>query len=88
VSEFLAGALCAMSLVAGVYFWRSWRDTRDRLFLYFGAAFNLFAVHWASLVLVPSHMEAEHRVYLLRLAAFLLLLIGIVEKNRRERRRS
>ena len=86
MTDFLAGALCAMSLVAALYFWRSWRDTRDRLFVFFGSAFVLFAVHWASLVFIPSHLEAEHRVYLLRLAAFVLLLIGIAEKNRRDRR--
>ena len=81
MNEFLAGALCAMSWTAAIYFLRSWRDTRDMLFAFFSAAFGLFAIHWAWLVLVPAHIEAQHRVYLLRLAAFVLLLFGIFQKN-------
>jgi hypothetical protein len=82
VNEFLAGALCAMSVVATLCFWRWWRDARDPLFLYFAGAFGLLAIHWTSLALIPPHLEAEHRVYLLRLGAFVLLAIGIVQKNR------
>jgi Ca2+/Na+ antiporter len=87
MSDFLAGVLFAMSLVASLYFWRSWRDTADRLFVYFGWAFALLAVHWATLVLIPPHLEAQHRLYLVRLAAFVLLLIGIVQKNRTDQHR-
>ncbi|MEO8217609.1 MAG: DUF5985 family protein [Acidobacteriota bacterium] len=76
--QFLSGALCAGYLVACVFFLRFWRDTRDSLFIYFGAAFFLLAfqrLFLASVVLAtPS--------YLLRLAAFLLLLWAIIDKNR------
>jgi hypothetical protein len=35
----------------------------------------------------PSSIcESRHALYLLRLAAFVLIIIGIVDKNRRERR--
>lgn len=82
MNAFLAGVLTGLSLAVGLYFWRSWRDTRERLFAYFGSSFLVLAAHWASLALI-SPGETNYRVYLSRLLAFLLIILGIVDKNRR-----
>ena len=83
-------ALWAMTAMAafgvmGFYF-RFWRQTRDRLFAIFAAAFGLLALNWFLLAILRPSEESSHLVYLLRLAAFILILLGIVDKNRASRR--
>jgi len=80
---FLRGALSMGCAVTGLFFLRYWKQTRDRLFLFFCAAFWLLAAHWAALTVVNPPLETRHYLFLLRLAAFLSLIIGIVDKNRR-----
>jgi hypothetical protein len=80
---FLRGAIAMACWVAGLFFLRFWRETRDRLFLFFLVAFWLFAVHWAALAGIEVTAERRHYVYALRLIVFALIIAGIVDKNRR-----
>jgi hypothetical protein len=80
--QFARGALVLASLVAGLIFARFWRDSRDRLFLNFACAFWLFALNWALLALVGAETESGHYFYVLRFLAFVLIILGIVRKNR------
>jgi hypothetical protein len=82
---FFWGALAVASWLAGVFFLRFWRTSRDRLFLFFVAAFWLMTANWLALAITGAAAESRHAVYLLRLAAFVTLIIGIVDKNRRSR---
>lgn len=79
----VSGTLVLGYLVAGLFFLRFWRDTRDRLFAVFAAAFWLLALQRALLALlaVPGE-DGSVWLYVLRLVAFLLILAGIVDKNR------
>jgi len=67
---------------AGVFFLRFWRQTRDRLFLFFALAFWILVADWTSRELVTPSDETRHYFFLLRLAAFVLIIAGIVDKNR------
>jgi hypothetical protein len=82
MNQFLWGALVMACWTAGLCFFRFWKSTRDRLFIYFGAAFWVLMLNWVALAIVPPRDESRHQVYLLRLLAFVLILIGIVDKNR------
>jgi|JI10StandDraft_1071094.scaffolds.fasta_scaffold59514_6 hypothetical protein len=84
-SAFLAigGALAALATVIALFFWRYWGLTRDRLFVFFAAAFALMGLNWASLAALDPASEARPYLYLLRLGAFVLIAIAIVDKNRR-----
>ena len=82
MSPFLLGAIAAAFLVAALFFLRFWRDTRDRLFLFFAAAFGLEALSRAILAIPEQASESLPLPYLVRLGAYLLLLSGIVAKNR------
>lgn len=82
---FLWGALAMSSLVAGVCFLRLGRLSQDRLFFFFTAAFWLLCANWIGLALFPWVQETRHHVYLLRLLAFVVLAVGIFDKNRRVR---
>jgi hypothetical protein len=78
----LEGVLLAGYLVAGLYFLRFWRDSRDRLFAIFAAAFVLLALQRLLLALEVALMEDHVWAYVIRLLAFLLILYAIVDKNR------
>lgn len=78
--EFLSGAVALAYLVAGVYFLRFWRVTRDRLFLSFAFAFWLLALNQTILELFGSN-ERTGYAYLLRVVGFGLILYAIVRKN-------
>jgi hypothetical protein len=83
MTQFLYGALTMAALTAGLFFLRFWRITRDRLFLFLAVAFWILSLNWAGLGL--SEPDATTRVYYLltRLLAFLVIIAGVVDKNRR-----
>jgi hypothetical protein len=79
------GALVMASAVAGLFFLRFWRETRDRLFAMFALAFWVLGVNWLGLAL-SEQPETRTFFYVLRLLAFVLILVAIVDKNRAARR--
>jgi hypothetical protein len=83
--DFLAGAVTFGFLVAGLFFLRFWRRTGDGLFLAFAAAFFLLGLGQGLLALASVPVEERSWLYLFRVAAFALILIAIVRKNRRRR---
>lgn len=80
---FLQAVSATGALVAGLFFFRFWRDGGDRLFAFFGAAFCLLSLSWALLGLVNPTDETRPYVYAIRLLAFLLIIVGVIDKNRR-----
>lgn len=82
---FTSGALGVGYLVGGLFFLKFWRRTRDGLFAAFAAAFALLAANQAAPVLFGISDEALGGVYLLRLAAFLLIILAILRKNLKRR---
>jgi hypothetical protein len=80
---FVVGAVTLGYLLAAVFFLKFWRRTGDRLFAAFAAAFVLMAANQAAPVLLGLPDEALGGVYLLRLAAFLLIIAAVVRKNLR-----
>jgi hypothetical protein len=83
VSDFLQGATMLAAFAIAVFFLRYWRDTADRLFGVFAAAFALFGVSRAALHVLDVDSEARVWVYALRAAAFLAIIIAIIDKNMR-----
>jgi len=83
VNLILLGATSMASAVAALFFLRFWRDTRDRFFLFFAIAFGLEAVNRLVLALAGVSSEREPYLYLVRLFAFTLILVAIVDKNRK-----
>jgi hypothetical protein len=78
---FSLGMLVMACVVVGLFFLRFWRRTRDRLFLIFAAAFLLMGLNWLLLATIGRE-ETHTALYLIRLVAFVLIIIGIVDKNR------
>lgn len=78
---FLSGAVSAGFLFAGLFFLRFWRKTHDRLFVAFAIAFWLLGLNQALLTFSSVPAEERSWLYLLRLAAFVLILAAIWRKN-------
>ena len=78
---FFSGMIVMGYLLAGLFFFRFWRRTGDRLFVAFAIAFWLFAVQSATTALSGIPREEQSLVYLLRLAGFGLIIAAIVGKN-------
>ena len=83
---FLSGAVTTGCVVAGLFFLRFWRRTRDSLFISFALAFWLLGLAQALLALTDIPVEERSWLFLLRLAAFSLILVSIFRKNRGARR--
>lgn len=79
--EFVIGAVAMGFAVAGLFFLRFWRDTRDRLFAWFAGAFFVLAVNRLGLAIVSPLDHRGDYLYWVRLAAFTIILAAIVDKN-------
>jgi hypothetical protein len=80
--DFLSGAVVLGFLVCGLFFLRFWRRTRDPLFLAFALAFGLLGLGQTILALANISTEERGSIFLVRLAAFAIIIIAILRKNR------
>jgi len=78
-----AGALIFGYLLAGLFFLRFWRRTRDTLFVWFAVAFWLMAINQLALAFLDVPRDEMHWIYLIRISAFVVILWAIVWKNLR-----
>ncbi len=80
---YLIGALTMASFVIGLRFFKYYRLSKDRFFVFFATAFWVFGIGWGIRTFYGTAHEHAHLVYLPRLLAFLLILFAIYDKNRR-----
>lgn len=78
----LSGALMMACLVAGLFFYKFWKKTQDRLFIMFAFSFWILSLERLVLGYLGNTQEISGMIYLLRFIAFGLILIAIVNKNR------
>jgi hypothetical protein len=83
-NAFLSGATVLASMGIALFFVRFWRSSGDRLFAIFALAFTVFAANRLILVLLDDDNENTTYVYLVRLVAFVLIILAILDKNRRD----
>jgi hypothetical protein len=84
IYPFLSGAIAMGFGVIALFFLRFWKNSHDRLFLLFAAAFGLLAIERIVLFFWNAQSEWTPAIYLLRLCAFSFILFAIYDKNRRE----
>ena len=83
LKAFLSGAISMACLTIALFFLRFWRQTGDRLFVVFAAAFGLLMVERLMLATVSASHELAPYIYVVRLLAFALIMAAVVDKNRR-----
>lgn len=80
---FLGGAIAFGFFVAGLFFLRFWRRTGDALFLAFSLAFGLLGTAQVVIAAINIYFEDSSAAYLIRLAAFAIIIAAIGRKNRK-----
>ena len=83
MTDFLGGASTVASWIIALFLLKFWRESRDRLLLLFGLAFLVLGLNWLLVSAFHPGGETRHYYYAIRLVAFLLILAGILDKNRR-----
>jgi uncharacterized membrane protein HdeD (DUF308 family) len=86
MDQLLSGAIAMGFCLAALFFFRFWRDTRDRLFALFGMAFLMMAAN-RIVIALSDHPSSGEEQYWVRFAAFVLILAAILDKNRPRGRR-
>lgn len=83
--DFFAGFIGAAFLVCALFFLRFWRKTADGLFMAFALAFALLSAQQFLITFLGLAEEDRSLIYLLRLAAFLIVIFAILRKNMQKR---
>lgn len=86
MNAILIGVVTTLSLVAALFFLRFHRATHDRFFLFFAVAFAIEGLDRLAIFLWSASDEDAPVFYLLRLLAYGLIVVAILDKNRRVRR--
>ena len=79
--EFASGLIAMGFLVSALLFLRYWSQTRDGLFAAFATAFALLALNQTLLAFSRVPLEERSPLYLLRLAAFMVIIVAVLLKN-------
>ena len=80
--HFVLGLLTLASAAISLFFLKFYRESRDRLFGFFSAAFALLGCDWVAQAFVVPDPASRHYPFLIRLLAFVLIVVGIIDKNR------
>ena len=81
IEGFLLGIIATSSVMAGIFFLKFWRHTKDFLFIAFATAFIVEGLSRASVLLLAKPNEGSPWIYFARLPASLLILIAVLKKN-------
>jgi len=80
---FLYGGLTMLCFIAGVIFVGYSRQHRDRFFLWFAVAFWCLGASWGIHVFDAIPADETPYGYLVRLLGYVLIIVAILDKNRR-----
>jgi hypothetical protein len=80
--QFVSGAIMMIYVINSLFFLRFWKRTNERLFAYFSFSFALLGLERFVLAHFILPNESQPVIYLIRLLAFILIGVGILDKNR------
>ena len=81
----MQGAIAFGYLVVAIFFIQFWMETRERVFLFFATGFVLLTIHRALLGLASDELDWRTVTFSLRLAGYVIILIGIIDRRIRSR---
>ena len=81
MDQFLLGAISMANLTVMSFFIKFWYQTKDHFFLFFAVTFLLLSVERFLAVIETINQEISIIIYLIRLAAYAFIIIGIISKN-------
>lgn len=80
-TDFVRGATMMAEAGISLFFFKYSKETDDRLFLYFALGFCIMAISQFVVCIGSDSGDFAPLGYGIRASAFVLLLLGIVEKN-------
>ncbi len=83
LAQMLTGAIAVSSFLVGLFFFRFWRNSKDRFFLLFALSFWIEALDRLALGLSGEASESQPLIYCGRVIAYGLIVVAIWQKNRR-----
>ena len=83
----LVGGIATACLIAGLFFFRFWRTSGDRFFLFFALSFWIEGAQRFIVFQIVGADEASPLYYLPRLVAYGLIIAAIIDKNRKSSER-
>ena len=81
----MQGAVAFGCLVVAIFFIQFWMETRERLFLFFAPGFVVLTIHRAMFGLATDDSDWRAVTFSLRLAGYVIILIGIIDRRMRSR---
>lgn len=81
---FLSGAMMTACYVICLFFIRFWKHTKDRIFAFFSFSFFLLGLERFILGHFVLPTESQPFIYFIRLLAFVLIAVAIIDKNPRK----
>jgi hypothetical protein len=81
IAAFVSGVITLGFAVCAGFFLRFWGRTKDALFLAFAIAFLLLALSQALTTILGLPQEERSWLFLLRLAAFSIIIAAVLRKN-------
>ncbi|MFZ2031551.1 MAG: DUF5985 family protein [Vitreimonas sp.] len=81
LASLVSGAIAMGFAICACFFLRFWARTKDMLFAAFSLAFLLLALSQGLGTILGLPLEERSWLYLLRLAAFLVIILAIGRKN-------
>lgn len=85
MNDLLLGAIGMGSLVIALFFFRYWRSSGDRFFLFFAVSFFAEGLNRFQLGLQYGINEDMPLAYAIRAVSYGLILLAIFDKNSRRR---
>jgi hypothetical protein len=79
---FLQGTITAGYAICSLFFLRYWKQTKDRLFIWFSISFFVLMIN-RTLLAYYSNEDDSVVLYSIRLFAFVIILLAIIDKNAR-----
>jgi hypothetical protein len=86
--EIISGAIMMGSWIIASYFYIFWRQTSERLLALFSISFVLLGIERLILGFYHGRQEDHPAVYFVRLLAYVLIIVGVFDKNVRPSRPS
>lgn len=83
INNFMTGGNAMACLIISFFFWRYYLKVYDRFFLFFSLAFLSFALERITIVVGQVQSEYFAAIYSIRLAGFVLIILAILDKNRK-----
>jgi hypothetical protein len=80
MSDFINGGIMMTYATIALFFWQFWKKSHDRFYVMFSAAFGILALN-RLMPTVPSPDEGLPTHYVVRLIAFVLIVLAIIDKN-------